>query len=242
MQKKIIGNWKMHKTSVEAQKYIKTFLPLVTHAKADIGLAVPFTMLESLVGCGIKIGAQNMHDAEEGAFTGEISARMLKSAGATFVLLGHSERRTIFGESNAFIHKKLVRALLEGLAPVLCIGETLEEREGKKTEKVLAAQLEQCLSGLEKHALEKCTLAYEPVWAIGTGKSATPEIANDAHTFVRTFIQKTWGCTLPILYGGSVTGQNARALLSMKNIDGALVGGASLDPHSFSEIINQGVS
>jgi triosephosphate isomerase len=240
----IIGNWKMYKTAQEAQEFLAALLPLIEKSPVKVGLAVPFTALHAMQTRSVWIGAQNMHDALEGAFTGEISARMLKEAGAGFVLLGHSERRQIFQESNAFIQKKAKRALQEGLIPVLCVGETEQERERGKTQEVLLKQLNECLADLSKEELQKCLLAYEPVWAIGTGKSATPEMAEEAHLICRNFISEKCGRDLaqniPILYGGSVKPDNVRTLLKMPNINGALVGGASLTVSSFAELINQG--
>ena len=197
-----------------------------------------FTASEAAEGTSIMIGAQNMHDAEEGAFTGEISSRMLQDAGSRFVLIGHSERRHLFGESNAFIARKLKRALASGLKPILCIGETEAEREQGRTQEVLNRQL---LESLPDHPAD-LILAYEPVWAIGTGKTATAEIAEEAHAFCRSFLSEKWGASaarkIPILYGGSVKPDNIKGLTQKPNINGALVGGASLNPQTFAEIIS----
>jgi triosephosphate isomerase (TIM) len=236
----IVGNWKMHKTGAEAQSFIQA-LP------GRAWLAVPFTALSdasrAAQGTEIVIGAQNMHDAEEGAFTGEISANMLKSAGARFVLLGHSERRHLFHESNAFIAKKVKRALQHGLTPILCVGETEGEREKGLTHQVLLSQLTECLKEVADSELPHLILAYEPVWAIGTGKTATPQIAQDAHRACRSFLEKRGGESLarqiPILYGGSVSPATLDALLEERDIDGALVGGASLNIETFSKMMRK---
>ncbi len=240
----IIGNWKMHKTSHEANEFIKQLAPLIKESSLRVGLAVPFTSIESSAktakGTSIEIGAQNINDAREGAFTGEIAASMVKKAGATFVLLGHSERREYFHEDNLFIHAKVMRALTEGLQVVLCIGETLEQRETNH-EEILETQLEEGLKGISDEYLPQIMVAYEPVWAIGTGKSATPETAQETHAFCRSTLKKIFGekgASIPILYGGSVKPDNAKSLLEKPDIDGALVGGASLEVKSFSAIIH----
>ncbi len=240
----VVGNWKMYKTSREAAGYIEELIPLIEGCKAKILLAVPFTSISSAVkaakGSGILIGAQNMNDARDGAFTGEIAALMLKEAGADFVLLGHSERRQVFGESNDYIRRKVVRALQDDLLPILCVGETAMQREANETEEVLRNQLTACLEGIPKEEAEKIVVAYEPVWAIGTGKTATPKIAQEAHHICREVLGDLFGkrkaATMPILYGGSVKPDNAQELASQKDIDGVLVGGASLDPKSLAQI------
>ncbi|MBS0625322.1 MAG: triose-phosphate isomerase [Verrucomicrobia bacterium] len=240
----VIGNWKMYKTAREAAGYVEELEPKVQGCQAKIYLAVPYTSIASAARSAkntpITIGAQNMNDAREGAFTGEIAALMLKEAGAEFVLLGHSERRKIFGESSEFVHKKTVRALQEGLQPIVCVGEDLEERESGRTEEVLKHQLEKSLSGIPAEDALKIILAYEPVWAIGTGKTATPKIAQEAHAFCRSCLADLFGKKvagqISILYGGSVKPESAGPLAAQKDIDGVLVGGASLDPHTFAEI------
>ncbi len=240
----VIGNWKMYKTAREAVDYIEAFLPKIEKCKAQVFLAVPFTSIASAAqfakDTSVVIGAQNMNDAREGAFTGEIAGLMLKEAGAEFVILGHSERRHVFGESDAFIHKKVLRALQDDLIPVLCIGETLHEREQGKMEEVLKRQIASALDGIPKEDAGKIILAYEPVWAIGTGKTATPEMAEEAHAFCREclaeFVGKRKAGAMPILYGGSVKPENAAQIAAEKNIDGVLVGGASLDPETFAQI------
>jgi len=242
----IAGNWKMYKTPSETVEYIKAFAPLVSRAKARVLLAVPFTNIvqavEAAKGSNIEIGAQNMHEQDHGAFTGEISAKMLKACGATFVLIGHSERRQIFHESNSVINKKMKKALECGLTPIFCFGETATERDQDKTLEVLERQISEGLEGFSPQDLSQVILAYEPVWAIGTGKTATPEIAEKAHNDCRSFIRKKWDAAtadrLAILYGGSVKADNVSSLMAKADIDGALVGGASLDPSGFSQIVN----
>jgi triosephosphate isomerase (TIM) len=196
---------------------------------------VPFTALsaaaEAAKGTSLRIGAQNMHEAKEGPFTGEISGAMLKEAGATFVLLGHSERRSHFGETDPKIHQKVLRALEVGLTPVLCVGETLAEREAGRTEEVLERQLKVALEGIRGDLM----VAYEPVWAIGTGRSATPQMASEVHAFCRAHVGKK----VPILYGGSVKEDNIAELISESEIDGVLVGNASLNSEKFSQMIKK---
>lgn len=242
----IAGNWKMYKTIEEAVSFINKLIPLVSKPTPSVYLAVPFTAIsaaaEAAKGSPIHIGAQNMHDAGEGAFTGEISGNMIADAGARFVILGHSERRHIFGETSEFINKKVKAALGLGIQPILCVGETLQEREDNKTVNVLQDQLEKSLSGVSENDLRKLLIAYEPVWAIGTGRTATPEQAEEMHAFCRKFLGKKWGSdaaeSVSLLYGGSVKPENTKALMEQKNIDGVLVGGASLAVDSFSKIIN----
>ncbi len=249
----IAGNWKMYKTIEEAVSYVETLAPMITKSQARVYLAVPFTAIHPAavkvkeLKAQVSIGAQNMNDASEGAFTGEIAARMLTDAGAQFVILGHSERRHIFKESSSFINRKVKQALASNLAVIVCVGETLEEREEGKTESVLKEQLEESLEGLSDADFAKIALAYEPVWAIGTGKVAKPADAQKAHAFLRSVVAEKWGeeCAdnLVIQYGGSVKPENAAKLIYQDDIDGLLVGGASLLPETFSEIINayQGV-
>jgi len=239
-----VANWKMYKTSREATDYIQELLPLVENCKAHILLAVPYTSIASASHfakeTSFSIGAQNMNDAREGAFTGEIASLMLKEAGASFVILGHSERRLIFGETNEMIHKKLVRALQDDLKPILCLGETFEQREAGKTEEVLKEQLESALNAIPEEDIAKIILAYEPVWAIGTGLSATPQLAQKSHVYLRSlltdFIGKKKADSISILYGGSVKPDHVPNLIKEKDIDGVLVGGASLDPKTFALI------
>jgi triosephosphate isomerase (TIM) len=240
----IVGNWKMYKTGEEARLFVHALSSASSSAR--LFLAVPFTAIEQAVqaasGSRLIIGAQNMHDEPEGAFTGEVSARMLKAAGAQFVLLGHSERRRYFGETGAFINAKLHRALDEGLIPILCIGESESEREQHMTQRILSRQLEEALSGLSADQISQVTIAYEPVWAIGTGKTATPRMAQEAHHEIRQFIHHSCGNKaaegICLLYGGSVKPDNIAELMNEPDIDGVLVGGASLDAASFVQMIH----
>ncbi len=241
----IAGNWKMYKTIEKTLAFIKDLLAKELNPKVSVYLAVPFTAIsaasKAAKGSSLRIGAQNMHDAPEGAFTGEISAKMLIDAGAQFVILGHSERRLIFGETSEFVNRKIKAALNAGLRPILCVGETLQEREENKTQSVLQDQLEKSLSEITEKEFSKILIAYEPVWAIGTGRTATPEQAEEMHVFCRHFLEKKFGAaaeTVSILYGGSVKPENTKVLMDQKNIDGVLVGGASLSVDSFNKIIN----
>ncbi len=247
VRKKVIaGNWKMNKTFAEA----KTFMDvLLLNYPSSLGcrvlLAPQFPLIGSMIewskGKSLEIGVQTIHDQEQGAFTGETSAKLVKEMGATFTLIGHSERRQFFHESGDLIRKKVERALMTNLQPILCIGETLSDRESGKTQEVLQRQLFDALNGFSEEEVRNVVLAYEPVWAIGTGKNATPEMAEEVHLFCRSQISEKWGKDLssriPILYGGSVNGANIKALMQKENIDGALVGGASLAPESFLQII-----
>lgn len=243
----IAGNWKMYKTIEEAVSFIETLAPLIGKSQAAVYLAVPFTAIQPAVACvkklkaKITIGAQNMSDAQEGAFTGEIAAKMLVEAGAQFVILGHSERRYLFHEGDAFINRKIKRALKTRLEPILCIGETLEERNDGQTEAILEGQLLGSLEGLSTDEVARVRLAYEPVWAIGTGKVASPKDAAVAHRFCRNVLSDHWekglGDKVAILYGGSAKPENAPDLLAQKDVDGLLIGGASLSAETFSEMI-----
>jgi triosephosphate isomerase (TIM) len=243
----IVGNWKMFKTVAETRAFFTAFKPLVaasTHC--DIVVAPPFTALraaaEAAAGSNIGISAQNMCWEKNGAFTGEVSAPMLLEAGCRYVILGHSERRHIFGETDEMIAKKVAAALGASLVPIVCVGETLDEREAGATETVLQRQWEGALAALTPEQFSRILLAYEPVWAIGTGRTATPEIASDAHRFLRTRAAGRFGseraAALRILYGGSVKPDNIRGLMAQMEIDGALVGGACLEPASFAAIVN----
>ncbi len=241
----VVGNWKMYKTARQATDYIEALLPLIEGTPLNVYLAVPFTSIHSASqyakNSKIVIGAQNMNDAREGAFTGEIAGLMLKEAGAGFVLLGHSERRTIFGEDDSFIHKKVLRAFSDDIQPILCIGETADHHGKGKTSQVLQDQLFTALEGVPSKEASKLMIAYEPVWAIGTGKTPTPSQIQDTHAFIRACLEETFGKkvggAIPILYGGSVRPENASEIGSEKNVDGVLVGGASLDPQKLAEII-----
>lgn len=245
----IVGNWKMYHTIQTSLEFLNELIPKVREAVCRIYLAVPFTSIGPMAkdieenDSNIVIGAQNMHNASEGAFTGEIAAKMLVEAGAEFVILGHSERRRLFHEDNAFINAKVKRALTDGLQPILCIGETSQEREDGMTNEVLKRQLTECLDDIPAEQLENVLLSYEPIWAIGTDKPATPEIAQESHHFCREFLAELGGKEvadkMSILYGGSVKVDNAKALLDQPDIDGLLIGGASLSAVTFNEIISK---
>jgi triosephosphate isomerase (TIM) len=243
----IAGNWKMYKTCPETRAFFEAFLPLVastTHC--DIVVAPPFTALavavESARGSAVGIAAQNLHWEREGAFTGEISARMLVDAGCSGVIIGHSERRQYFGETDEGVHRKTKAALEAGLTPIVCVGETLSEREANLADVVLKRQVKDGLCALTPAEFSRILIAYEPVWAIGTGRTATPEIAADAHRHIRNLVAAEFtpeqASALRILYGGSVKPDNIKGLMAQDGIDGALVGGASLDPKSFAAIVN----
>jgi triosephosphate isomerase len=235
----------MFKTRRESASLVEAILQGTDRIAPDVALVVfpPFTALSTVAdlcrGGRVAAGGQNLHPAAEGAYTGEISARMLLEAGATHVLIGHSERRQHFREDDAFLARKLETALANGLIPVFCLGETLEEREARRTEAVLRRQVEGGLGALRPPDLEELMIAYEPVWAIGTGRTATPDQARDAHGYLRGLLRERWGDSagrVPLLYGGSVKPENAKELLSQADVDGVLVGGASLDAASFLAI------
>ncbi len=242
----ITGNWKMYKTIEEAVSFVKGLIPLIQDAPAKVYIAVPYTAIrpaaDEAQDSSIVIGAQNMNDATEGAFTGEIAAKMLTDAGAKFVILGHSERRRLFNETNAFIHRKLEKALSEGLQPILCIGETAQERKEGKTEEVLKQQLEESLGSIRGDQMATTILAYEPVWAIGSGQPALPEEAQAMHHFCRHWISEKWGEEVAqqviIQYGGSVQPKHAKNYMDQPDVDGLLVGGASLTLESFNQTIH----
>jgi triosephosphate isomerase len=248
MRKKLIAaNWKMHKTPSGAHAFVNDFLPLVAgHERDEIVLCAPFVDLaltvEAVKGSGVFVGAQNVHWAKEGAFTGEISAHMLEAVGVTHVIIGHSERRQYFAETDDTVNRRLEMALDAGLTPIVCVGEVLEEREAGLTDDVLRRQCTRAFSGISAKKAAKMTVAYEPVWAIGTGKTATPQIAASAHAVIRGEAEEAFGVEfaeqLRILYGGSMKPDNAKALMSEVEIDGGLVGGASLDAKSFAAIVN----
>jgi triosephosphate isomerase len=245
-QKIICGNWKMNGTVEETELLVGKLL--AGESKTDRAVVVicpPYTSLyvaRNLVkGSHIHLGAQDMSEREKGAFTGEISAQMLLTLGVTYVILGHSERRQYHVESDDLIHRKAVAALAASLTPIICIGETLAERESGNTEQVIGKQIDGVLAGFGEADLTRLVLAYEPVWAIGTGRTATPEMAQQVHRFIRgrvSRISSTAAERLPILYGGSVKGDNAKGLLAEPDIDGALVGGACLQADEFIKIIN----
>ncbi len=239
----LIANWKMNKTIREALKYVEVLPPLLEGVTMPIWLSVPFTAIHPVrqrLGNPFVIGAQNMNDATSGAFTGEIAAVMIKEAGGDFVLLGHSERRQYFHESDEFINRKVLRALESSLRPVLCIGEGYEDREGDKTQAVLERQLTEGLKGVMPEQILTCLIAYEPIWAIGTGKTATPELVAQTHAMIRQVISSLYGddtaSRMTVLYGGSVSPSTAATLSATEGVDGFLVGTASLDPESFAKI------
>jgi len=243
----IAGNWKMNKTPTKTVEYFKEFLPLVEDTSGvEILICPPFidipAAVEQTKGSKVKIGAQNCYYEKRGAFTGEISPVMLREAGCDYVILGHSERRHIFGESNELINKKVLSALEEGLRVILCVGETLEERESGLTFTVIESQIRLGLSGAES-LLERVEIAYEPVWAIGTGVAAKPEDAEEVHQFIYDLLKELNKEKAPhvrVLYGGSVKPSNAEAILSQPHIKGVLVGGASLKPQDFAQIVKIG--
>ncbi len=245
-KKLIAGNWKMNKTSADAVTLVQEVVTAVgRNTDVDVVVCPPFTSLESvfkvLDGSTVKLGAQNMHPEASGAFTGEISAGMLRALFASYVILGHSERRTYFQETDTFINQKVLSALKAQLKPILCVGETLAEREAGSTLKVVQTQLEAGLEGVSKDLATNVVIAYEPVWAIGTGKVATTEQAQEVHAFIRGLLTKLFGSAVAgrmrILYGGSMKPANAPELLSQKDIDGGLIGGASLESRSFVELV-----
>jgi triosephosphate isomerase len=244
----IAGNWKMHKTVAQAEDYIQALLPRVAGADGvEVAICVPFTALGAMVdsarGSRVAVYAQNMHDASEGAFTGEVSAAMLTELDVDGVVLGHSERRVQFGETDRRVSLKVPAALSAGLVPILCVGETEEEREAGDTERKLRHQVQEGLDGVPSERLADVVIAYEPIWAIGTGLVATPAQAQDAIAFVRALVagrSPEIAEDVRILYGGSVNADNAAELLALPDVDGALVGGASLDAASFAEIVAAG--
>ena len=245
MRKPIIaGNWKMNNTAAQGVALVNELKPLVADAECDVVVCVPFTdipaVAEALKGSNVALGAQNVHFAEKGAYTGEISAAMLKEYGVKYVIIGHSERRQYFGETNETVNKRMHAALAAGLIPIVCVGESLEERETGKTEQVLSVQIEEGLKGLED--VSAIVIAYEPVWAIGTGKTATAEQANETIGFIRKKCAEVFcpKCAekVRIQYGGSMNAKNCKELMAMPEIDGGLIGGASLKAQDFSQIVH----
>lgn len=241
------GNWKMYKTPAETTQFFEKFVPLVRNSShCEIVICPPFTNLAAAAaaarGTNVAIGAQNIAWAKEGAFTGEISGAMITSTGATHAIIGHSERRQYFCETDETVLKRTQAALEAGLSPIVCVGERLEERESGNTAAVLVRQFEKGIAGLNEHQFAKIAIAYEPVWAIGTGKTATPDMAADAHRTIRAEAAKKFGKAagdaVRILYGGSVKPDNTKSLMAQPEIDGVLVGGASLDAISFASIVN----
>jgi len=242
----IAGNWKMNKTASEARDLATAIIPLVKDVKdRDVVLAPPFTSLqavaESIKKTGIALAGQNLYWEDKGAYTGEISAEMLLELGCKYVIIGHSERRQYFGETDETVNKRLRQALNKGLLPIVCGGETLGERESGKANAVIEGQLKGALKDVTAAEMERVVVAYEPVWAIGTGKTATPEQAQEIHQFIRANIKALYddatAAALRIQYGGSVTPDNVSTLMAMPDIDGALVGGASLKPESFAALV-----
>ena len=244
----IAGNWKMYKTIPEALGFVQSFKPLVVAAThCDIVLAPPFTAIRALAdrleGSNVEVAAQDVAaEPAQGAFTGEVSAAMLRDAGARYTIIGHSERRQYYGETDEMVNRKVLAALGGGLLPIVCVGERLEQRDAGQAESVVGAQLAGGLRNLTVTDASRIIIAYEPVWAIGTGRTATPDTAQQMHAFIRSRIRETFGDSIAagmrILYGGSVKPDNAAALMSEADIDGALVGGASLGAESFAQIVN----
>jgi triosephosphate isomerase len=242
----LAANWKMHKTCPEARAFTDAFLPLVADTGAvDVVIAPPFTSLATLgqavAGSNVRLAAQNVNPEEKGAFTGEIAPGMLLDLGCSYTIVGHSERRALYGESDAFIADKAAALLAQGIRPIVCVGETLEDREANRTFDVVGGQLSGSLEKVPQDRAEEVVIAYEPVWAIGTGRTATPEMAQEVHAFVREQLGKHFGAAadaMRIQYGGSVKPDNVDQLMAQTDIDGALVGGASLDPEAFARIVN----
>ena len=250
-KKLVAGNWKMNKTAADGATLIHELVVAIGRQnEVEVVVCPPFTAIESaakaLEGSTVKLGAQTMHHEASGAFTGEVSAPMLRALFATHVILGHSERRTYFGETDELINKKVLSALKNQLRPILCVGETLAEREAGATLKVVQTQTERCLEGVGKDVAAGVIIAYEPVWAIGTGKVATTEQAQEVHAFIRGLLVKLFtdpvAQKVRILYGGSMKPANAPELLAQKDIDGGLIGGASLEARSFVELVNAAVA
>ncbi len=243
----IAGNWKMNKNTIEAEDLAAALTPLVSAARdREIVLAPPFTSLEAVSetirGTNVSLAAQNLHWEDKGAFTGEISAEMLLDLGCKYVIIGHSERRQYFCETDETVNKKVKQALKKGLLPIMCVGETLNEREAGRLNEIISRQVTGGLKDINAEDMKKVVIAYEPVWAIGTGKTATPDQANEVHALIRQQVQSLYGADiaegLRIQYGGSVTPDNVSQLMAMPDIDGALVGGASLKPESFAALVN----
>jgi len=241
------GNWKMYKTVADTEAFFRDFLPLVADsAHCEIAVAPPFTAIARAValtrGSRVAVSGQDVFWEKQGAYTGEVSAAMLADAGCRYTIIGHSERRQYFHETDATVNRKISAALEAGLEAIVCIGELLEEREAGQTEAVLQRQVEHGLAGLTAQQMSRIIIAYEPVWAIGTGRTATPEIAQQAHRFIRSLIEGHFGKevaeVLRVLYGGSVKPDNIKGLMAQPDLDGALVGGASLEAKSFASIVN----
>ena len=247
MRRKVIaGNWKMNKLPNEAMEFITKLAPLVKDTDNEVIICVPYTdlfySLMHVQDTNIKVGAQNMNENEKGAFTGEVSGEMLKSIGVEYVIIGHSERRAYYNETDESVNKKLKKAISLGLKPIVCVGESLEERESGKAKEIVTNQTKLALEGLSDDEVKGTIIAYEPIWAIGTGKTATKEDANETIKWIREEIEKIYGNDVSdnviIQYGGSVKSSNAKDLFEMSDIDGGLVGGASLDAEEFAKIVN----
>jgi len=240
----LAANWKMHKTVAEAAEFVDALLPRIAATQSDVVICPPFTALSAVVerryGTAVKVAAQNMHEEASGAFTGEVSAQMLVELDVEAVVLGHSERRQLFGETDEALARKVPAALAAGLEPILCVGESEEARDGGQTEAVLERQLQADLAEVESGRLAEVVVAYEPIWAIGTGRTATPEQAQEACAYIRDLLRERGAAAdaVRILYGGSVKPANAAELLGQADIDGALVGGASLDAADFAAIVS----
>lgn len=246
MRKPIIaGNWKMNNTIADTKALLTELKPLVADAECEVVVCVPYTNIATAVeltkGSNIKVGAENVHWAEKGAFTGEISADMLLELGVEYVIIGHSERRQYFGETDETVNKRAMTALNKGLKPIICVGETLAEREANEYEAVLVRQTTEALKGMSEAQLDNVVIAYEPVWAIGTGKTASNEEANDTIAIVRNTVKSLYGQSaadnMRIQYGGSMNPKNAASLMAMPEIDGGLIGGASLKAVDFSQVV-----
>ena len=242
----VAGNWKMHKTRAQARAYVEEILPLLAGSveRMDVAICVPFTALETCVnaakGSALRVLAQNAHEEGEGPFTGEVSTMMLNDVGVDGAVIGHSERRQFFGETDKALQRKLPALLAAGVEPILCVGELEDEREAGETERRLRHQVQEAFEDVGADLVTRVVIAYEPVWAIGTGKVATPEQAQEACGFIRALVRDKYGELaeqVRIQYGGSVKAENAAELLALPDIDGALVGGASLDPATFAEIV-----
>ena len=246
MRKAIIaGNWKMNKTPDEARVLVEELIPLVADAECDVVVCPPFVDLcpvsKAIKGTNIHLGAQNIHWAKSGAFTGEISADMLKKFGVEYAIVGHSERRQYFGETDATVNMRAKAALENGITPIICVGESLEQRERGETDEFVASQVRGALEGISADDARRVVLAYEPIWAIGTGRTATAEMAEETIIVIRKTLRSIFGNdaaeTVRIQYGGSMNPQNAASLMAMENIDGGLIGGASLKAEDFSKVV-----
>lgn len=246
MRKAIIaGNWKMNKTPDEARALVEELIPLVADAECDVVVCPPFVDLcpvsKAIKGTNIHLGAQNIHWAKSGAFTGEISADMLKKFGVEYAIVGHSERRQYFGETDATVNMRAKAALENGISPIICVGESLEQRERGETDEFVASQVRGALEGISADDARRIVIAYEPIWAIGTGRTATAEMAEETITVIRKTLRSIFGNdaaeTVRIQYGGSMNPQNAASLMAMENIDGGLIGGASLKAEDFSKVV-----